>query len=93
MYKYQPGDKVRIVDDMRYAGGRNSAGEMDRWAGEVMTIAEYGYYNEIHGEAYKMIEDFGAWYWFSDTMIAGLADPEINIDKNELMSFLGGKGM
>ena len=40
-----------------------------------------------------MEEDYGAWCWYSDTMIAGLAEPEINIEKNDLMSFLNGKGV
>lgn len=91
MSKYQPGDKVRIVDDMSCAGGRNSVGGMDHWGGQIMTVKKFLRFNESFGEAYLMEEDYGVWYWYSNTMIAGLAEPEINIEKNELMSFLGGK--
>ena len=93
MSKYQPGDKVRIVSDMKNARGRNPGGGMDHWAGKVMTIRRYYRLHRLFGETYIMEEDYGAWCWYSDTMIAGLAEPEINIEKNDLMSFLNGKGV
>lgn len=92
MSKYQPGDKVRIVSDMENARGRNSEGGMDHWAGKVMTVKKY-YLHMTFGDTYEMEEDSGLWAWYSDTMIAGLAEPEINIEKNDLMSFLNGKGV
>lgn len=93
MSKYQPGDKVRIVSDMKNARGRNPEGGMDHWAGKVMTIRRYYSFNRTFGEAYRMEEDNELWAWYSDTMIAGLAEPEINIEKNDLMSFLSGEDM
>lgn len=93
MSKYQPGDKVRIVDDMSCAGGRNSVGGMDHWGGKIMTVKMFLRFHESFGETYIMEEDHGEWRWYSNTMIAGLAGPEINIEKDDLMSFLSREDM
>lgn len=72
MAKYKVGDKVRIVgyrtDNM------NHFGEMDKWLGKVMTI------RRLFLSGYRMEEDCGenygrGWYWV-DSMISGLAEPE-----------------
>lgn len=69
---YKVGDKVRIVgyrtDNM------NHFGEMDKWLGKVMTI------RRLFLSGYRMEEDCGenygrGWYWV-DSMISGLAEPE-----------------
>ena len=72
MAKYKVGDKVRIVDHR--TDNMNSFGEMDKWLGKVMTI------KCLFSSGYRMKEDYGeycgcGWYW-DDTMIAGLAEPE-----------------
>ena len=72
MAKYKVGDKVRIVD--RRTDNMNPFGEMDKWLGKVMTI------ECLFSSGYRMKEDYGeycgcGWYW-DDTMIAGLAEPE-----------------
>lgn len=89
MSKYMVGDRVRIVplDKLKKCRDVNHEGLMNHWAGEIMTI------RECRGKGYRMIEDreewCGGWYW-SDEMIAGLALPEIKINKDELLSFIGG---
>ena len=89
MSKYKVGDRVRIVplDKLKTCEGINYEGWMNHWAGEIMTI------RQCRGKDYRMIEDkeewHGGWYW-SDEMIAGLAQPEIKINKDELLSFIGG---
>lgn len=72
MAKYKIGDKVRIVDHR--TDNMNNFGEMDKWLGKVMTIRDLF----LHG--YVMEEDYGeyggaGWYW-DDSMISGLAEPE-----------------
>lgn len=70
--KYKVGDKVRIVSEWGIGCSQNSAGRMDKWLGEVMTI------RAIAGSCYKMMEDshenngYG-WNWREPT-IAGYAD-------------------
>lgn len=87
MSKYNKGDKVLIVslDKLRKCENVNYEGFMNCWAGKVMTI------RECCNRNYRMIEDVeewhGGWFW-SDEMIAGLAQPEIEINKDELMEFL-----
>lgn len=71
--KYKVGDRVRIVDHR--TSGMACDGNMDKWLGKVMTIKSTdGFWN------YSMVEDQGeffgrGWYW-TDTMIAGLAEKE-----------------
>lgn len=36
--KYEPGDKVKIIDHWVNGCGQNSEGEMDHWLGKTMTI-------------------------------------------------------
>lgn len=72
MAKYKVGDKVRIVDHR--TGRMNILGEMDKWLGKVMTI------RGLFSHGYVMEEDYGeyggaGWYW-DDSMISGLAEPE-----------------
>lgn len=72
MAKYKVGDKVRIVDHR--TDNMNPFGEMDKWLGKVMTIRE----RLLPG--YRMEEDCGkyggpGWFW-DDSMISGLAEPE-----------------
>lgn len=72
MAKYKCGDKVRIVD-LR-TDNMNHFGEMDKWLGKVMTI------RRLFLSGYRMEEDCGenygrGWYWV-DSMISGLAEPE-----------------
>lgn len=89
MSKYMVGDRVRIVslDKLKKCRDVNHEGRMNHWAGEIMTI------RECRSKDYRMIEDIkewhGGWYW-SDAMIEGLAEPEIKINKDELLSFIGG---
>lgn len=70
--KYKIGDKVRIVDHR--TDNMNHFGEMDKWLGKVMTI------RRLFLSGYRMEEDCGenygrGWYWV-DSMISGLAEPE-----------------
>lgn len=72
MAKYKVGDKVRIVDHR--TDNMNHFGEMDKWLGKVMTI------RRLFLSGYRMEEDCGenygrGWYWV-DSMISGLAEPE-----------------
>lgn len=72
MAKYKVGDKVRIVDHR--TENMNHSGEMDKWLGKVMTI------RRLFLSGYRMEEDCGenygrGWYWV-DSMISGLAEPE-----------------
>lgn len=72
MAKYKVGDKVRIVDHR--TDNMNHFGEMDKWLGKVMTI------RHLFLSGYRMEEDCGenygrGWYWV-DSMISGLAEPE-----------------
>lgn len=72
MAKYKVGDKVRIVDHR--TDNMNHFGEMDKWLGKVMTI------RRLFLPGYRMEEDCGenygrGWYWV-DSMISGLAEPE-----------------
>lgn len=72
MAKYKVGDKVRIVDHR--TDNMNHFGEMDKWLGKVMTI------RRLFLSGYRMEEDCGenygrGWYWI-DSMISGLAEPE-----------------
>ena len=72
MAKYKVGDKVRIVDHR--TDNMNPFGEMDEWLGKVMTI------RDVFLSGYRMKEDCGkyggcGWYW-DDSMISGLAEPE-----------------
>ena len=72
MAKYKIGDKVRIVDYRTYR--MNDFGKMDKWLGKVMTI------RARFSSGYEMKEDCGenggyGWYW-DDSMISGLAEPE-----------------
>lgn len=72
MAKYKVGDKVRIVDHR--TDNMNPFGEMDKWLGKVMTI------RRLFLRGYVMEEDYGeyggvGWYW-DDSMISGLAEPE-----------------
>ena len=69
---YKVGDKVRIVDHR--TENMNPFGEMDKWLGKVMTI------RGLFLRGYVMEEDYGeyggaGWYW-DDSMISGLAEPE-----------------
>lgn len=75
MAKYKVGDKVRIVDHR--TDNMNHSGEMDKWLGKVMTIRERSLTSLTR---YRMKEDYGeytgyGWYW-DDSMISGLAEPE-----------------
>ena len=89
MSEYKVGDRVRIVplDKLKACAGINHEGYMNHWAGKVMTI------RACRGDDYRMIEDrgewHGGWYW-SDAMIEGLVQTEIKINKDELLSFIGG---
>lgn len=72
MAKYKVGDKVRIVDHR--TDNMNPFGGMDKWLGKVMTI------RDLFASGYRMKEDYGeyggpGWYW-DDSMISGLAEPE-----------------
>ena len=72
MAKYKVGDKVQIVDHR--TDNMNHFGEMDKWLGKVMTI------RRLFLSGYRMEEDCGenygrGWYWI-DSMISGLAEPE-----------------
>lgn len=72
MAKYKVGDRVRIVDHR--TDNMNHFGEMDKWLGKVMTI------RRLFLSGYRMEEDCGenygrGWYWV-DSMISGLAEPE-----------------
>lgn len=72
MAKYKVGDKVRIVDHR--TDSMNPFGKMDKWLGKVMTI------RGLFLRGYVMEEDYGeyggcGWYW-DDSMISGLAEPE-----------------
>lgn len=72
MAKYKVGDKMRIVDHR--TDNMNHFGEMDKWLGKVMTI------RRLFLSGYRMEEDCGenygrGWYWV-DSMISGLAEPE-----------------
>lgn len=71
MAKYKVGDRVRIVS--KRTGYMSPSGDMDKYLGTVMTIAETHDRN-----SYKMEEDSNdngkhGWYWY-DEMIEGLAD-------------------
>lgn len=71
MAKYKCGDKVRIVSKRPQ---RNWNPLMDKWLGKVMTI------RARFSSGYEMKEDCGesggyGWYW-DDSMISGLAEPD-----------------
>lgn len=69
--QYRVGDRVKIVDEQ--VKGMCPLGDMNRWLGQTMTIAEIrrdGIYQ------YKMKEDGKTWDW-NDDMIVGLAEPEL----------------
>lgn len=72
MAKYKVGDKVRIVDHR--TENMNPFGEMDKWLGKVMTI------RDLFLRGYRMKEDYGEYggcgWWWDDSMISGLAEPE-----------------
>jgi hypothetical protein len=72
MAKYKVGDKVRIVDHR--TDNMNPFGEMDKWLGKVMTI------RGLFLSGYRMKEDYdeygGCGWWWDDSMISGLAEPE-----------------
>ena len=69
--KYKVGDVVRIKDDISKCRFRNSEGKMDKWQGQVMTIADI-----VASTKYRMVDDCGAWLWPED-MIAGLVETEL----------------
>lgn len=90
MMKYKVGDAVKIkdLDEFKKCANINSAGEMDHWAGKIMTI------RKVYTNGYKMNEDakeptrINGWSW-DDTMIECLVDPGIkNINQDDLMRFL-----
>jgi len=75
MLKYKKDDKVIIkpIEKLKKCSFINSEGEMDRWAGTVMTILKID-----DDGGYVMIEDQGTresgahhWWWYDD-MIEGL---------------------
>ena len=80
--EYKVGEKVRIVSS-RVGNYWNSAGEMDRWLGKVMTVRDNS------SNYYRMAEDQsqdGGWQWYP-WMIEGRVTPTtlspINIFKRE----------
>lgn len=69
--KYNVGDRVRIVKKWNKDTNQNSAGQMDKWLGKVMTI------REVRVLDYRMKEDMDehygeGWYW-NEACIEGLA--------------------
>jgi hypothetical protein len=71
MAKYKVGDKVRIVSKRPQ---KNWNPYMDKWMGKVMTI------RNLFSSGYEMKEDYDenggcGWYWY-DSLISGLAEPE-----------------
>ena len=92
--KYKIGDVVKIVDIDQFVNCRfrNRAGEMDHWAGKIMTIREC-----VGKDTYYMEEDVRdytynskpGWIW-DETMIECLAMDIININSNDLINFLEG---
>ena len=69
--EYKVGDKVRIKDDISRCSSGDHAGKMDKWQGQVMTIADI-----ITSTKYRVVDDCGAWVWHED-MIAGLVEPKL----------------
>lgn len=71
MTKYNVGDKVKVkadlIEDARYGMDNNEykdivVDSMMRFAGQVVTIAEIIYTDEL-GERYNIIEDADEWNW------------------------------
>ena len=77
--KYKVGDKVKIRKDLRNA--INSVPNMNKWAGQVMTIIKVeqslGSYimKEDHGEEPVRGDGNNHWYW-DDEMISGICNPK-----------------
>lgn len=74
MYKdgYKVGDKVRIASEKRGAFW-NSKGKMDKWLGQVVTIAEIA--TDDKG-IYCWIEEDGETWWWRPWMIEGCTKKE-----------------
>jgi len=91
--EYKVGDKVIISEGLREHPERNSQGEMDHWIGEVMTVRKTET-NPFHNcTIYRTEEDIDersgrGWVWFED-MIEGLAGDLIEVNKDDLLNFLG----
>lgn len=89
MYKYNVGDKVRIVSAWGPDCCQNIEGKMDHWLGQVMTIREYAC------TEYRMEEDQdendgdGGWYW-SDDMIAGPAEELFTLHNGDIVTTRNG---
>lgn len=87
--KYKEGDKV-LIKPFDYLNGHYLTDEYDvmatDWGGKVMTIAECHY--RANDTYYYMFEDDGEWCWF-EALIECLAGPDININTNDLLDFIG----
>ena len=84
--KYKVGDKVRIKSLDWYNENRNILGNVDcgdalmtfekiRFCGKIVTISSISDVTD----RYKIEEDNGLWIW-TDEMIEGLVEDEINFD-------------
>lgn len=69
----QPGMKFKVVDEWPGNGRQNSAGDMDKWLGCIMTVRERNvrYHTLESVRAEEDIEDddavvIGGWYWFPE---------------------------
>lgn len=77
--KYKVGDKVKIRKDL--CNAINSVPNMNKWAGQVMTIIKVeqslGSYTmkEDHGEGPLRGNGNQHWYW-DDEMISGIYNPK-----------------
>lgn len=76
---------MRIID--HWVSGMAPDGDMNKWFGKTMTIRQLdsGHFDGYRKPCYRMVEDKGeftgfGWYW-SENMIAGLAEDEPSEDE------------
>ena len=89
------GDKVRIVSKWNKHGTQNSAGRMDKWLGQIMTVdrihTDYGYVSmrEDCGEREAGDAEEG-WAWFPDLIDCVVSEAKIDTASDaDLMEFIG----